>query len=79
LASPKPLSLYEFATLGIEFGAVLILFSLGGAWLDRRLGSSPVLVIVGTFAGAGGGIFSMYRRLMRRQRNASTTKTDGQR
>jgi F0F1-type ATP synthase assembly protein I len=66
----KPLSGMEFTTIGLEFGAVLVGSALAGVWLDGRFGTSPILLILGTFAGAGGGIYSMYRRLMgRRERD----------
>jgi F0F1-type ATP synthase assembly protein I len=66
----KPLSGMEFTTIGLEFGAVLVGAALAGVWLDKRFGTSPILLILGTFAGAGGGIYSMYRRLMgRRERD----------
>jgi hypothetical protein len=66
----KPLSGMEFTTIGVEFGVVLVGFALAGVWLDGRLGTSPILLILGTFAGAGGGVYSMYRRLMgRRERD----------
>jgi F0F1-type ATP synthase assembly protein I len=75
--TPKALSGLEFAGIGIEFAAILIVLSLGGAWLDRRLGSSPMLLILGTVLGAAGGIFSMYRRLTRRSGERSGTGQRG--
>ena len=50
--------------LGLQFGLAIILFMFVGKWLDERLGTSPWLLILGVFVGAGGGFYSIYRRLM---------------
>jgi F0F1-type ATP synthase assembly protein I len=57
----------EFAGVGLQFAASIIVFLLAGQWLDRRLGTAPWLLIVGVFFGAGGGFYSMYRKLMAAQ------------
>ena len=57
----------EFAGVGIQFAVVILVFTFAGVWLDRRLGTSPWLVIVFVFAGAAGGFFSMYQKLTRAQ------------
>jgi F0F1-type ATP synthase assembly protein I len=54
--------------LGLQFGAAIILFMFVGMWLDRRLGTSPWLLILGVFTGAAGGFYSIYRRLMEDQK-----------
>jgi F0F1-type ATP synthase assembly protein I len=58
----------EFAGLGLQFALAIIVFLYAGQWLDRRLGTSPLFLIVGVFVGAGGAFFSMYRRLTAAQR-----------
>ena len=63
----KGLSGSEFAGIGIQFAVTIVVFSLAGLWLDRRLGSSPWLTILLMFAGAGLGFWSMYRRVVRKQ------------
>lgn len=55
----------EFAGIGIQFAASIILFLFVGQWLDRKLGTSPWLLMVGVFLGAGASFYSMYRKLMR--------------
>jgi ATP synthase protein I len=57
----------EFAGVGLQFAASIIVFLLAGQWLDRKLGTTPWLLIVGVFFGAGGGFYSMYRKLMAAQ------------
>jgi F0F1-type ATP synthase assembly protein I len=53
----------RYAGLGLQFGATITIFALGGWWLDERLGSSPWLLLVGVFAGFGGGLFSLVRKV----------------
>ena len=70
----------EFAGVGLQFAASIIVFLLAGQWLDRRLGTAPWLLIVGVFLGAGGGFYSMYRKLMAaqaREEAARKARRDG--
>ena len=68
---------------GFEFAAVLLASVFLGQWLDRRLGTAPVFLLVCVFVGFAGATFSMYRRLTaaqaredeaRRARNESSGK-----
>ncbi len=61
----------EFAGVGIQFAASILVFVFLGVWLDRRLGTSPWFVIVGVCVGAGGGFFSMYRKMIAPQRGSA--------
>lgn len=58
----------EFAGIGVQFAASILLFLWLGQWLDKRWGTAPVGTIVGVFTGAGGAFFAMYRKLMAAQR-----------
>ena len=50
----------QFMGLGLTF-ALAVLFFLGiGAWLDSRLGTSPLLLVLGAFIGAAAGFYSLY-------------------
>jgi len=53
----------RYAGLGLTFAATVGLFGLGGFWLDRRLGSSPLFLIVAVFLGFGLGLYSMVSKL----------------
>ena len=53
-----------FAGLGLQFALAILVFAFAGQWLDRRFGTEPWLLLVGVFLGAGGGFYSIYRRLM---------------
>lgn len=52
----------EFAGVGLQFAAVILVFTFAGIWLDRRLGTSPWLLLLCVMLGAGGGFFSIYRK-----------------
>ncbi len=67
MANRKGMSGSEFAGVGMQFSITIVLFALAGIWLDRKLGSSPWLVIVMVFGGAALGFWSMYRRMMRKR------------
>ena len=58
----------EFAGLGLQFALAILLFTFAGVWLDGRLHSSPWFTIIGVFLGAGGGLYSMYRKVTTAQR-----------
>jgi len=67
----------DFAGIGLQFAASILLFAYAGQWLDRRLGTGPWLLIVGVFLGAGGAFYSMYRKLTASQ--ADQDKGSGRR
>ena len=58
----------ELSGIGIQFALVILAFTGAGIWLDRRLGTSPWLLLVCVFVGAGGGFYSIYRKAMAAQR-----------
>jgi F0F1-type ATP synthase assembly protein I len=64
----KAVSGSEFAGVGIQFAATIVVGALAGVWLDKRFDTSPWLLIVMVFGGAGTGFWSMYRRLMASQK-----------
>lgn len=66
----------------MQFGLSIVLFTLLGRWLDTRFATSPLLTVLGTAVGAGGGFYSMYRRLTQSERRLTKRKevtrgTDG--
>ena len=59
----KPANGGSLATAGLQFGMAIVVFALLGVWLDRKFDTSPWLTIAGVVIGAGGGFYSMYRKL----------------
>ena len=62
---------WEFAGVGMQFAATIVAFMFAGLWLDKRLHTSPFLLIVCVFVGAAAGFFSIYRKLMAAQRRGA--------
>ncbi len=56
-----------YANFGLQFVVALLVFLWLGQWLDRRLGTAPIFLLVGVFLGAGGSFYAMYRKLMAAQ------------
>lgn len=65
----------EFAGAGVQFAVILVLSAFGGMWADRRLGTTPWLLIVAVFGGAALAFYSLYRKLMRGQRLGDRRKS----
>ena len=62
----KGVSGSEFAGLGIQFAAVIVLSAFAGVWLDDRFGTSPLFVLLLVLLGGGGGFWSMVHRLKKK-------------
>ncbi|MFV1986254.1 MAG: AtpZ/AtpI family protein [Gemmatimonadota bacterium] len=56
----------------MTLGLAVALFAWAGNWLDSRLGTSPLFVLLGVFGGFGGGFWSMYSRLVLRGRESES-------
>lgn len=64
-----------YAGFGIQFLVAILVFAYAGSWVDKHLGTGPLFLIVGVFAGAAGTFYSMYRRLM--SDSAATRNREG--
>jgi F0F1-type ATP synthase assembly protein I len=86
-SSGKGLSGGDFAGVGIQFAAAIIIFLFAGQWVDDRLGTGGLFAIAGVFIGAGSAFYSMYRKITAAQRrddeersaNRGPDQRDGQR
>ncbi|MBV6520688.1 MAG: hypothetical protein MNPFHGCM_00806 [Gemmatimonadaceae bacterium] len=58
-----------YVGLGLQFALSILLFLYLGQWIDRKLGTAPLFLILGVFVGAGAAFYSMYRTLMAGQRD----------
>jgi ATP synthase protein I len=54
-----------FSEIGILLLVTTLAGVLAGYWVDRQLGSVPVFVLIGFFAGAGMGTYGIYRLVSR--------------
>lgn len=86
-SSRKGLSGGDFAGLGIQFAAAIIVFLYAGQWLDNRLGTNALFTIAGVFIGAAAAFYNMYRKISAAQKqddeeraaNRGSDPRDGQR
>ena len=51
----------EFASLGIAMGLAIALLAVGGNWLDGRLGTAPLFVLLGVLLGVRGELLQPVR------------------
>ena len=58
----------DFAGLGIQFVAAILIFLFAGQWVDKRLGTDGLFTIAGVFVGAGAAFYNMYRKISAAQR-----------
>jgi F0F1-type ATP synthase assembly protein I len=56
----------EMATAGIELAMILAILAAGGWWADRKLGTSPWLLLLGCAFGIVGGLIRLVRRATRK-------------
>ncbi len=56
---------------GLAWALSVLLFLGVGAWLDSKLGTSPVLLVAGAFIGAGAGFYSLYFHIVIEPRQRS--------
>jgi F0F1-type ATP synthase assembly protein I len=74
---PGEISPGALAGLGFQFFAAILLFVYAGNWLDRRLHSAPLFLLLGVVVGGGGVFYTSYRRLTAASRTASRNDTPG--
>lgn len=65
----------RYMGLGLSWALSTLLFLLAGWWLDRKVGTTPLFLILGAFVGASAGFYSMYRHVVMEPRDQ---KDDGE-
>lgn len=53
----------RYSGLGLTLAVTLALFAWAGYALDQRLGTLPLFLLIGVFAGGGAGTYSMIRKV----------------
>ena len=51
----------KYASLGIEFASMILGLAFVGHYIDKKLNSSPLFIIVGIFFGFISGIYRLYK------------------
>ena len=49
---------------GVQLAVSIVVFLYAGRWLDARLGTEPLMLLLGVFVGFGASFYSIYRRLV---------------
>jgi F0F1-type ATP synthase assembly protein I len=69
---------YKYVGLGCTFAGGVVLFMAAGFGLDRWLGTTPLLTVGGTLAGAVLSFLNVYWKLRAEaDREAADRRTDG--
>lgn len=58
----------DFAGVGLQFAAAIVIFLFAGQWVDNKLGTSGLFTIAGVFIGGGGAFYLIYRKITAAQR-----------
>ena len=53
----------DFAGVGIQFAAAIVVFLFAGKWVDDKLGTGGLFTIAGVFIGGGAAFYNMYRKI----------------
>ena len=54
----------QFAGVGWFIASAIVLGTLGGAWLDSRFGTSPLLILLGLALGLAASFYGTYRMIV---------------
>jgi F0F1-type ATP synthase assembly protein I len=54
----------QFMGHGLTWALAVLLFLGIGAWVDSKIGTAPILTIVGAFVGGGAGFYSLYYHIV---------------
>ncbi len=55
---------WNYAQIGLELAVAVLAGFWLGYWLDKKLGSSPWLMLAGVAAGMGGGFYMVIREVL---------------
>lgn len=58
-------SLLSLLTVGTVIVACIVIGYFLGAWLDRKLGTSPWMVVIGVLLGTAAGFLELFRTVSR--------------
>ena len=73
-------ALARFSGHGLTLALSTGLFLLAGWWVDGRLGTTPLLTIIGAMTGAAAGFYSLIQHLIlfpRREEEEARRKAEG--
>jgi F0F1-type ATP synthase assembly protein I len=60
----------RYSSVGIEFAAAIVGFTLVGYWIDRQFGSAPWGLVAGLVLGFVGGFYNLVKQAIRATKEA---------
>jgi F0F1-type ATP synthase assembly protein I len=54
----------QFMGHGLTWALAVLLFMGVGAWLDSKLGTAPILMVIGAFVGGAAGFYNLYYHIV---------------
>ena len=54
----------QYTGYGLSWALSVLFFLLAGWWLDGKVGTAPLFMILGAFLGGGAGFYSLYRHIV---------------
>jgi hypothetical protein len=64
---PAMVSMARYSGYGLQLAAAVGLFMAAGWWVDGKIGTAPLLTILGALAGGAAGFYSMYQHLVKKR------------
>ena len=54
----------QFMGHGLTWALAVLLFMGAGYWVDGKVGSAPIVMVIGAFVGGGAGFYSLYYHIV---------------
>lgn len=54
----------QYMGFGLTWALSVLLFLMVGWWIDGKIGTEPLFMILGAFLGAGAGFYSLYQHVI---------------
>jgi F0F1-type ATP synthase assembly protein I len=67
----NPRSVTQYLDLGLRLTLSLLIGVVGGRWVDDKVGTSPLFLLLGLFIGISAGFLSVYRSVFPPQHHDS--------
>lgn len=62
--------------MGLQFSISILLCLFLGRWADSKLETEPLFLLLGTFMGAGAGLYNLYKGLIANEKEKKEGNAD---